>query len=238
MPSDMQAPPPGPEDSRPVPDPTTLTTAALYREIAQLREFLLARFDGEGKLTAEKFARLSEHAVDVERQRIEHKADAQEAIGAALTASERAVQEAFEAREKALAAALDSKDKAVAAAFEASEKAIAKAEVSIEKRADATYVALGELQRLLSQLMPRAEAENRFTNQDQIIKTVVDKALAASDANSATIVALERRTADSFASLGSRLDLIKGSSQGAAALYGYLVGAVFLVIAVVSFLTR
>lgn len=53
---------------------------------------------------------------------------------------------------------------AVEAAFKASEKAIDKAETSIEKRADATYVALGDLQRLLGTQMPRSEAEQRFAD--------------------------------------------------------------------------
>lgn len=64
--------------------------------------------------------------------------------------------------EAAVDKAFASAEKAVAAALEAAEKAILKAEVSIEKRADATYVALGELQRILATLMSRVESDQRF----------------------------------------------------------------------------
>lgn len=99
----------------------------------------------------------------------------QTAITAAFDAREKALVEAFDAREKALAAALDAKDKATQAAFDSAEKAIAKAELSIEKRADATYVSLTELQKNLSQLMPRTEAEQRFNSVGTQLSDVRDR---------------------------------------------------------------
>ncbi len=75
-----------------------------------------------------------------------------------------AVHAALAASEEAVTAALSEKEKAVAAAFESSERAITKAEISIEKRADATYVSLTELTRSLGDLMPRAESDVRIGN--------------------------------------------------------------------------
>jgi len=126
----------------------------------------------------------------------------------------------------ALGAALESKDKQVASAFAASEKAILKAEVSIEKRADATYVALSELQRMLGDLMPRIEAESRIV---QLAEKVGD---------------LDKRNQATFASMGTRLDVAQGAKVGvseqrqsisaAAALVGTLVGILVGVVALIG----
>lgn len=160
-------------DSKPVPDPTTLTTEALHREVATLRELIEEKLAALASLVDVQVAGLADQiaegrrlydAVLTERdQRYGERYDAsQTAVKAALQATEKAVDTAFESREKAIAAAFLSSEKAIASAFESAEKAIAKSEMSIEKRADATYVAIGELQRMLSVLMPRTEAEGRF----------------------------------------------------------------------------
>lgn len=157
------------------PDPTVLTTEALHREVNNLREIIEERLAGLNSLIAVHVNHLDEQigeqrhyydAVLQERDvRYEERFTAsQVAVTAAFEASEKSVATAFEAREKAIAAAFESSEKAVRAAFESADKAITKAEISIEKRADATYVALGELQRLLGALMPRAEAEGRFAS--------------------------------------------------------------------------
>lgn len=157
------------------PDPTVLTTEALHREVNNLREIIEERLAGLNSLIAVHVNHLDEQigeqrhyydSVLTERDtRYEERfAASQLAVAAAFEASEKAVASAFEAREKAIAAAFEASEKAVSAAFESADKAITKAEISIEKRADATYVALGELQRLLGGLMPRTEAEGRFAS--------------------------------------------------------------------------
>ncbi len=169
-----------PPSWRPVPDPTSLTTAALEREVAAVREVIEEKIGG---LTALLSTQLGDVRVRIDEQRHyydavlterdnryeERFAASQVAVSAAFVASEKAVAAAFEAREKAIAAAFEASEKAVAAAFESADRAITKAEISIEKRADATYVALGELQRLLGALMPRAEAEGRFASGSQSV---------------------------------------------------------------------
>lgn len=157
------------------PDPTVLTTEALHREVNNLREIIEERLAGLNSLIAVHVNHLDEQIGEQRRYydsvlqerdvRYEERFTASGvAISAAFDASEKSVATAFEAREKAIAAAFESSEKAVKAAFDSADKAITKAEISIEKRADATYVALGELQRLLGGLMPRSEAEGRFSS--------------------------------------------------------------------------
>lgn len=57
-------------------------------------------------------------------------------------------------------------EKGVEAAFAASEKAISKAETATEKRFDAVNEFRGTLADQASNLLPRAEAEQRFRSQD------------------------------------------------------------------------
>lgn len=72
------------EDSRPVPDPTSLTTAALYREIQHLERLVFDRFAIE------------------ERNRVEQKDATKQAVDAALIAQKEAVKEQTIASEKAI----------------------------------------------------------------------------------------------------------------------------------------
>lgn len=196
-------------DWRPRPDPTNLTTEQLHREVAVLRELIEEKL---GALTAlvdsqiERVVRQLDDArhyydkilIERDRRYDERFEASQTAVKAALSANEKAIDTAFESREKAIAAAFLSSEKAIEAAFVSAEKAINKAEQSIEKRADATYVAIGELQQLLGGLMPRTEAEGRFT-----------AALAA--------VAEIRKTYDaSFATLADRVKGLEARGQGKA----------------------
>lgn len=112
----------------PVPDPTLLTTQALYREIASLRELLEFRMNGMESLEREKFKELSSRMtameglreekfekVDqefrgmekqfalVETQRVEQKEDTKTAVDAALQAQKEAVSEQTTASERSIA---------------------------------------------------------------------------------------------------------------------------------------
>jgi hypothetical protein len=157
-----------------VPDPTSLTTEALQREVFALREVIDAQVSALAKTVDLHVDELK--AVIAELRRY---------YDAILAERNLRTEERYKASQTAVSAAFEASQKAVSAAFEASDRAITKAEISIEKRADATYVALGELQRLLGGLMPRQEAEARYTNQE------------------------ERLTA-----LGSRLDKLEAIRQG------------------------
>lgn len=85
-----------PDDGRtPIPDPTVLTTQALYREVGALKELLESRVQGLDRLFEEKFEAL-------ERSRVEQKKDTQTAIDAALLAQKEAVAKSETATGKQL----------------------------------------------------------------------------------------------------------------------------------------
>ena len=68
----------------PRPDPTRLTTAALIREIAALRELLETQIDALDRLTKDRFE-------TAERHRIEQKTDTKTMLDAALASQQAAV---------------------------------------------------------------------------------------------------------------------------------------------------
>lgn len=81
----------GDPDRRPVPDPTVLTTAALAREVAVLREFVLREIRHQQDLADSRFKSIDEKFVDAEKRTAEQKADTKAALDAALQSAERAV---------------------------------------------------------------------------------------------------------------------------------------------------
>jgi len=91
-----------PPSWRPVPDPTELTTRALYREVAALRELIEERISSADGLVIEKFLSVDRQLDLVERQRVEQKSDTKAAVDAALTAQKEAVREQTLASEKAI----------------------------------------------------------------------------------------------------------------------------------------
>lgn len=91
------------EEWRPVPDPTSLTTEQLHREISSVRELIEARFDSVDKLLTEKFYGVGQKFDLVEKQRVEQKSDTQSAVGAALIAQKESVREQTIASERAIA---------------------------------------------------------------------------------------------------------------------------------------
>jgi len=111
-------------------------------------------------------------------------------------------------------AALTAQDKAVQIAMIASEKAVAKAETAAERRFESVNEFRAQLADQAATFMPRAEAEQR-------------------------IAALAERNEQANASLLSKFDDLKGSNRaGASSLFGYLIGGVGLILAVISFVTR
>jgi hypothetical protein len=98
---------------RPVPDPTTLTTEALHREIRSLERIIAERIEAETRLTTEKLAGVENQFKLVERQRVEQKKDAGEALAAALLAAKEAVKEQTEAATKDIDALGDKFDTAL-----------------------------------------------------------------------------------------------------------------------------
>jgi hypothetical protein len=82
-------PEPGP--STPRPDPTLLTTEALNREIAALRDLLFGEIRHRGQLTDEQFRAVDIKFDAIERRTAEQKTDTRLAVDAALTAAKELV---------------------------------------------------------------------------------------------------------------------------------------------------
>jgi hypothetical protein len=91
-----------PPSWRPVPDPTRLTTEALHREVAALRELIEERIAATDALVNEKFSSVDRQLSLVERQRVEQKSDTEKAVNAALVAQKDAVKEQTIASEKSI----------------------------------------------------------------------------------------------------------------------------------------
>lgn len=93
------------ENTRPIPDPTELTTEALTREITALRELLYSEIRHRNDLTNEQFKSISREINirfdAVEQRTAEQKTDTRLALEAALAAAKDAVQLQTEASELA-----------------------------------------------------------------------------------------------------------------------------------------
>jgi len=153
------------KNGRPDPDPTLLTTQALFREIAQLRELFNTKIDtithtveaslenatnartGIREILNQRIDALSalfESKLDlIERQRVEQKSDTAAAVQAALSAAKEAVKEQTNA----------------------SERSIAKSEAATSKQLEAQQVttasAAGELRRSIDDLKERIAEVDR-----------------------------------------------------------------------------
>lgn len=88
--------------TRPVPDPTILTTEALQREISALSQLIDAKIAGNTKARDEEVKRLNQQLQLVERQRVEQKKDTKDAVDAALAAQKEAVREQTIASERSI----------------------------------------------------------------------------------------------------------------------------------------
>lgn len=107
-------------------------------------------------------------------------------------------------------------EKAVVAALASAKEAVAKAEIASEKRLDLLNEFRGQLGDQATTFMPRIEAEQRMA------------AFAEKFADS------DRRHSDRLSALESRQDRNEGRSKGLDASWGYLIGAVMLVGAVIA----
>jgi hypothetical protein len=93
----------GDTGSRPVPDPTVLTTTQLLREIAAVNDRTELLFTGLREIMEEKFDSVDRQLALGEQQRVEQKADTKAAVDAALTAQKEAVKEQTSASGLAIA---------------------------------------------------------------------------------------------------------------------------------------
>jgi hypothetical protein len=99
----------------------------------------------------------------------------------------KALDAAFAAQQVAMATAQSTAEKAVNAALQAAKEAVDKANTASEKRFEAVNEFRGQLSDVMSTMIPRTEAEQRFTALDKAIgeiKSVADKGFSTVEARS------------------------------------------------------
>lgn len=114
-----------PEELKPVPDPTILTTLQLRHEIAEAKDLLFSRIEGHEKEANERF-----NGINRQLQALQHQIEQRDID------RKNAVESAFQASEKAMAAALLSAKEAVAVQTRSFTDASAKSEASTTKQID------------------------------------------------------------------------------------------------------
>jgi hypothetical protein len=130
-------------------------------------------------------------------------------IKALLAEMDLRYQQRFDAQTRALDAALLAAEKAVQTALATADRAVIKAETATEKRFDAVNEFRAAYNDVISQQMPRAEAEQRLS-----------------------------QLAEKIDELKSHDAVRTGVTTGANVLWGYLVGAVGIVAAIIAVIVR
>lgn len=136
----------------------------------------------------------------------------------------------------------DSKE-AVANAFEASQAAITKSEIATEKRADSVYVSLGALQVALNEVVSRAEfnlaSKNTDERYDILRKAVADIQILQTGFITESTFEIRR------AEIQKQVDELKeyrsegqGKGIGLNAMWGYVVGAIGIIIAIATLILK
>jgi hypothetical protein len=139
-------------DWRPIPDPTTLTTEQLRRELSALREVLQARLDGMDKATRLLSETVTRTPTEIQTQIAHLKGLHEEKFNSVrLQFEERDVrtQQASEASKQALDAALQAAKELVNAQGEAAAAAAVKSETSFTKQIDQIGTIISTLEKAL-----------------------------------------------------------------------------------------
>ncbi len=129
----------GPGDSRPVPDPTLLTTQQLLREMCNLKEVIFTRLDAMDKAMVVFNANITRVPTDVDKQVGQLKELHQEKFtGVEKQFAERDVRTRQDAQagKDNIAAALQAAKEQVGMQNQNSERAIAKSEAATNKQLD------------------------------------------------------------------------------------------------------
>ncbi len=119
----------GPGDSRPVPDPTLLTTQQLLREMANLKEVIFTRLDGMDRAMIVFTEAITRVPTDVDKQVGHLKELHDEKFDG--------IQRQFHERDIRFTQADRDSKLAIDAAFQSSDRAITKSEIATNKQLDA-----------------------------------------------------------------------------------------------------
>lgn len=151
-------------DLRPIPDPTTLTTDAIERDVTAALALIHAQMKGADELTASHFDFVREEFATVERLRVEQKKDTKDAVDAALTAQKEANAKSELSTKEQLKALADTFGTAID---------------GLTKQIDNNKDNLGEVDRRLSSRLDRGEGqkvgevEHRNTGRADVQTTVM-----------------------------------------------------------------
>lgn len=129
----------GPGDIRPIPDPTTLTTAQLRRELSSLRELVEARLDGMDRATRllDETVNRTPTAIQIAIDHLKELHDEKFAsISLQFEARDDKVEAISRTQSAALEAALAAADKLTALQNEANQTALEKLETTTQKQFD------------------------------------------------------------------------------------------------------
>jgi len=190
---------------KPVPDPTVLTTEALLREIAALRTLIDQRISATEQLFETKIQLGREGGMAL-KELVETKfGDLRELLNERYATQTKALDAAFLAQQAAVATSFDASEKAMAAALLAAKEAVEKANLANEKRFDSVNEFRAQLSDIITTLLPRNEAEVRFTALDARVTE-----------NKNNIALVSSTVAAETAAVSGRY---KGSKENMAAMY-------------------
>jgi hypothetical protein len=149
------------------------------------------------------------------------------------------VTEMFRAADKRYAERFNAQSEALNIALAAAEKAVLKAETAAERRFESVNEFRGSLNDLVNRMLPRGEADQRFTGMEEKHDEMRQRLAAIGNqlrdfTPRDTLDAQIRDLTSRFDSLVSSVSQRDAKAIGIYAGWGYVVGAVSFVIAVVS----
>jgi hypothetical protein len=155
------------------------------REIAALRTLIGERISATEALFETKIM-LGREGGSALKELIEAKlADMRDLLQERYATQTKALDAAFLAQQAAVATSFDASEKAMAAALLAAKEAVEKANLANEKRFDSVNEFRAQLNDMIGTLLPRAEAEVRFTGLDSKVADNKDSIAGMKSADAA-----------------------------------------------------
>lgn len=212
-------------DLRPIPDPSTLTTAQINREIAALREILEARLGGMDARFVQLHVEFDKVPFSVEKivQKLQDLHEEKfKSIQTQFTERDTRTEQTSRDSKVAVDAALSAAKEAVSAQTIASQREILKSETATTKQIDSIVS--------LIQTMTKAS--------DEKIDSIKNLIMAATKASDEKTSAITGALNEKISFLERQMALIDGRGAGASSLWGFIVGAIGLVGAMIAIFVK
>jgi hypothetical protein len=213
-------------DRMPVPDPTVLTTQALYREVAALQELIEQRLTNLGHSTDDKFDGVDKVEELTNRERVGQLSSLKEILEQRIESLEALVSQQFDLVERqrveqkkdtkdAVDAALTAQKEAVREQTVASERSIAKSEGATSKQLEqqqATFAtAIEGLRRSIDEVKERSAEDARNIREALVsAERNLRESIAAADAKASALANQGRGASESRGGLYAGLAAIVG----------------------------